>query len=412
MLINDCTARKSYTRAGQIMCLSVLFLPSYLMPSQVSPGPTGGTVKVEVISNLIVMPGYVNDSTKLDVVLDTGASDNILMPDRASELKLNSTATGQVAGIGSGQDETMRVSSGVRLAWGYDKRLRLDDQKIAALPIDYISNQTGHQVDGIFGSSLFQHFHIRVDYEHGEVTFDSGSADPTTGTAIPVKLYGGVPFVEAAFETASGDKVPALFLVDSGTASELILSRKFIDAHPSVAQQHVFVNFPPVAAVGGVIELDALRITGLDLGPFHFAAPVAAIPRSVLGVLANPDIAGFIGAGILSRFTVDWDYEGKTMTLTPNHRYGTPFEADASGMRLVAEKPDWKTILVSAVTPGSPASGAGLEPGDILQKVNGKVPPPLYELDKLLALPGTSITITILRSGKQKTMTIHLRRLV
>jgi serine protease Do len=100
------------------------------------------------------------------------------------------------------------------------------------------------------------------------------------------------------------------------------------------------------------------------------------------------------------------------MTLTPNHRYGTPFEADASGMRLVAEKPDWKTILVSAVTPGGPASGAGLEPGDILQKVNGKVPPPLYELDKLLALPGTSITITILRSGKQKTMTIHLRRLV
>jgi S1-C subfamily serine protease len=128
--------------------------------------------------------------------------------------------------------------------------------------------------------------------------------------------------------------------------------------------------------------------------------------------LANPDIAGFIGAGILSRFTVDWDYEGKTMTLTRNHRYGAPFEADASGLRLVAEKPDWKRILVSAVTPGSPASGAGMEPGDILQKVNGKVPPPLYELDKLLVLPGTSITITILRSGKQKTMTIHLRRLV
>ena len=65
-----------------------------------------------------------------------------------------------------------------------------------------------------------------------------------------------------------------------------------------------------------------------------------------------------------------------------------------------------------AVTPGTAASGAGVQPGDILQKVNGKVPPPLYELDKLLALPGASITITILRSGKQKTMTIHLRRLV
>jgi S1-C subfamily serine protease len=100
------------------------------------------------------------------------------------------------------------------------------------------------------------------------------------------------------------------------------------------------------------------------------------------------------------------------MTLTPNRRYGAAFEADASGLRLVAEKPDWKTIFVSAVTLGSPSSDAGMEPGDILQKVNGKVPPPLYELDKLLVLPGTSITITILRSGKQKMMTIHLRRLV
>jgi hypothetical protein len=101
----------------QIICLSVLFLPPYRMPSQVGTGRTSETVKVKVISNLIVMPGYVNDSAKLDVVLDTGASDNILMPNRASELKLNSTASRQVAGIGRGQDETMRVSSGVRLAW-------------------------------------------------------------------------------------------------------------------------------------------------------------------------------------------------------------------------------------------------------------------------------------------------------
>jgi hypothetical protein len=68
------------------------------MPSQGAAGGTGETVKVKVISNLILMPGYVNDSARLDVVLDTGASENILMPD----LKLNSTATGQVAGIGRG----------------------------------------------------------------------------------------------------------------------------------------------------------------------------------------------------------------------------------------------------------------------------------------------------------------------
>jgi predicted metalloprotease with PDZ domain len=158
--------------------------------------------------------------------------------------------------------------------------------------------------------------------------------------------------------------------------------------------------------------MKALRITGLDLGPFHLTGPVAAIPSSTVGALANPDVAGFIGAGILSRFTVDWDYEHKTMTLTPNHRYGEPFEADASGLRLVADEPDWKTIRVAAVSPGGPAAEAGLEAGDVLRSVNGKAPPLLYELRKLLEHPGSSVRVTILRSGKQNTMTIQLRRLV
>ena len=191
-----------------------------------------------------------------------------------------------------------------------------------------------------------------------------------------------------------------------------MLSRKFLDAHPSVADRHVLVNVPPVTAVGGAIEMQALRVTGLDLGPFHLIAPVAAVPHDTLGALANPEVAGFIGAGILSRFTVDWNYQHETVTLIPNHRYADPFEADASGLRLVAEEPIWKMIRVSAISPGGPGAEAGLEVGDLLQSVDGKAPPPLDELTKMLSNPGASIGITVLRLGKQSRMTIHLRRLV
>ena len=369
MLTNDCIARKSPRQMAQIIFLSSLFIfPCSSFP-QVASGGTSTSIKVQVVSNLIVMPGYVNNSDKLEVVLDTGASENVLMPGLALKLNLHPTMSAQTEGIGKGQDETMHISSGARLAWGYDKKLTLDDQNIAALPIDYISQQTGHQVDAIFGSSLFQHFQIRVDYEHSEVTFTSGSGASTSGTPIPIMLYGNEPYVEAIFETATGEKVPARFLVDSGTAGDLILSRQFLDAHPSITKGHVLVDTPPVTAVGGSIQLELLRITSLDLGPFHLAAPVAAVPNSVLGALADNDIAGFIGAGILSRFTVDWDYAHKTMTLTPNHHYGEPFEADASGMRLVAEEPDWKTIQVAAISPGGPAAEAGLKAGDVLNSL-------------------------------------------
>jgi predicted aspartyl protease len=337
---------------------------------------------------------------------------NVLMPDRAAELKLNPATTEKEAGLGKGQGETAHRFSGVSLSWGIDKTLSLDGQVIASLPIDYVSQETGHQVSGIFGSSLFQNFRVRVNYEDSEVTFTSGDTPVITGTAIPIKFYGGTPFVEAEFKTASGEKVPALFLVDSGTTGELILNKNFLDAHPSIAMGHPFVSVPAVTAVGGAIAMKALRISGLDLGPFHLAGPVAAVPDEVLGVLGDHGIAGFIGAGILSRFTVDWNYRGLTMTLTPNRLWGAPFEADASGLRLAAEKPTWKTIWVEAVTPGGPAAVAGIQAGDILQKVNGEVPPPLYELEKLLSHPGSSVVITILRSGKQRTMPIHLRRLV
>lgn len=396
---------------GVALLTVLLFLSPGPLP-KIANAASGETVKVELISNLVVMPGYVNESPKLDVVLDTGASDSLLTPEWAAKLKLGSTASATAAGIGKGEDETLHLSSGVHLAWGPEKKLKLDDQQIGALPITYISEQTGYPVDGIFGSSLFQHFQIRVDYERAEVTFNHGSAAPAKGTAIPLKIYGGIAFVEAALETAAGEKVPALFLVDSGTTGTMILSRKFLDQHPAVAAGHQFVDVPQVKAVGGAIDLQLLRITGFDLGPFRFAAPVAAVPRATTGVLADGNVAGFIGAAMLSRFSVDWDYEHNIMTLAPNGRYAEPFEADASGLKLTAEKPDWKTVRVAAVSRGGPGAEAGLVVGDVVQSIDGRTPPPLYELTKLLARPGTSVTITVMRSGQVKSATVHLRRLV
>jgi membrane-associated protease RseP (regulator of RpoE activity) len=412
MLKRYCRFVLSRRHIGHAIILVGLGILPHPIFSQATAGGKSQTIKVKVISNLIVMPGYVNKSAKMDVVLDTGASVSILSPERAAELKLNSMTSTHAAGLGKGQDETMHLFSGVSLAWGIEKNLYLGGQMIAALPIDYISRQTGYGVNGIFGSPLFQHFQVRVDYEESEVRFTSGDAHSNGGTAIPIKLNGGTPFVQALIETARGEKIPALFLVDSGTAGDLILNKKFLDAHPSIAMGHPWVSVPAFTAVGGAIDMKFLRITGLELGPFHLTRPVAAVPSDPLGVLSSPGLAGFVGAGILSHFTVDWNYPGLTMTLTPNRRYGAPFEVDASGMRLVAERPSWETIRVEAVMPDSPAAVAGIQAGDTLQKVGGEAPPPLYELERLLARPGRSIIVTVLRSGKQKTMTVHLRRLV
>ena len=73
--------------AGLAFMTTFLLCPDTLL-GQTSDAATKTTFKVEVISNLIIMPGYVNDSPKLDVALDTGASVNVLTPERAAELKV------------------------------------------------------------------------------------------------------------------------------------------------------------------------------------------------------------------------------------------------------------------------------------------------------------------------------------
>jgi membrane-associated protease RseP (regulator of RpoE activity) len=380
--------------------------------TQAAPAFSQTTVRVQVVANLVEMPGYVNGSQQLMVVLDTGASLNVISPEIATQLGLKAASDAKAAGLGKGEDETLHIIDGVTLAWGYNKQLSLANQKIATLPLSYIGAETGHPLDGIFGSSLFEHYQVRVNYELGEVAFAQSRPSAQEGAAIPIAIYGDVPFVNATIDTASGQKVQALFMVDSGTTGPLILSRKFLAAHPAITERHPFVDVPDVSAVGGAIGLQMTRLSGLDLGPFHLDGPIAAVPQESLGVLSNDSVAGIIGAGILSRFLVDWDYANKTMGLTPNVSFATPFETDASGLRLSANGPQDSSVGVRAVQPASPAAEAGLQPGDIIEKVNGKPAPALWKLAIMLAQPDSTIELSVLRDGRRMKVKVHLRRLI
>ena len=53
---------------------------------------------------------------------------------------------------------------------------------------------------------------------------------------------------------------------------------------------------PAIKAVGGQIDQKLVRVVGLDYEAFHFSQVVATVPESSAGILANPAIAGIIGA--------------------------------------------------------------------------------------------------------------------
>jgi serine protease Do len=70
-------------------------------------------------------------------------------------------------------------------------------------------------------------------------------------------------------------------------------------------------------------------------------------------------------------------------------------------------------VAISSVTPGGPAEGAGLKPGDVILQVNGKSVNDPNELRNTVAgiAPGTDVGLTIARNGAEQQVHVKLGEL-
>ena len=79
---------------------------------------------------------------------------------------------------------------------------------------------------------------------------------------------------------------------------------------------------------------------------------------------------------------------------------------------MAAKPDDTRGALVSQVLPGGPAAKAGLVPGDVVRKLDGK----RIESSKVLreriaqAAPGTRVELVVLRDGKERRVEVELAR--
>jgi len=357
------------------------------------------------------MQGQVNRSGPLNVVLDTGSSFSIVDPSVAQAAGLTSSQSVEAAGIGKGASQTVHLFEDSELQWGNPTNpLQLFHQKGAMLPIHYISEQVGKRADAIFGSNLFLNYTLTVDYQEQRATFTpTDSEAKPSGTAIPIEIFGNVPFVEATIQGDDGEKVSGRFVLDSGTAGAMILGKKFLEAHPRLIDKIHFADGPTVTAVGGQIHSQRIQIQEVSMGPFVFSKVIANVPDASVGILSNDSIAGTIGAGIFRRFTVTWDYARKQMFLSPNSVLKDPFETDSSGLHLVSSGPSYETSVVDSVLPGSPAALAGLSPGDQIIAIDGTKGLPLWRIAKIFSEAGRSVDVAVQRKSSMLQLKLLLR---
>lgn len=94
------------------------------------------------------------------------------------------------------------------------------------------------------------------------------------------------------------------------------------------------------------------------------------LSHTTKGAFASRSIAGNIGAALLSRFRITFDYKDRTVTLVPASDVNRPFRSDMTGLSLDQQTPD--ALIMLAVAPGSPAAEVGIKANDRIVSIDGR----------------------------------------
>jgi hypothetical protein len=193
-----------------------------------------------------------------------------------------------------------------------------------------------------------------------------------------------------------------------------MITEAFREAHPEVLDGAQIIHPADASAVGGDVAFFVSRVPQIQIGPFVIHEPVASFPSNASGIYADPKLAGTIGAELLSRFDVTFDYAGGHMFLLQNNQFKKRFEYDMSGLRFKVNPPDYHHLIVTGVMKDSPASEADVQSGDVVLSVNGISTRALTlsQVESMLRIPDSDCDLLIERKGKQIHLRLNLRRLI
>lgn len=388
-------------------------------------------IPFKLINNLIFIPIKVN-GVELNFLVDSGVEETILfsMEDK-KEVSFFNVEKITLRGLGS--------EASIEGLKSRNNTLEIPGLKstnhLLYIVLDQSFNLSSHigiPVNGIIGYHFFKNNLVEINYEKKRITVLKEGNKVRDKIEkkfqdIPITIEKLKPYLNSSV-VMNTEEIPVKLLIDIGNSDAIWLfqnNSKRIKVPEKNFEDYLGKGF------SGDVEGKRAQIAKFKMSKFEFDNPIIAFPdtSSVRNVTMVKDRAGSVGAEILKRFTIVFDYPNQKMFLKKNSHFNSPFSYNKSGIELqhyglqwVQETVHLETVplsegtnlmnnfkykfelkpvyLVANVRKNSTAALSGIQKDDILVSINGQ-PAYKYSLEKINS---------ILKSDEERWITIEVER--
>jgi hypothetical protein len=253
-----------------------------------------------------------NQRQTVRLLLDTGASGISLSPKTAEKagLEILSEESSEAKGIGDQrpEDSLHYVAAEVRAG----------DVAFANYPVSVFRSAKTADFDGLIGADVFQAFLVGIDFSNLELSLEANSIGQSAGPDEPQDPVARPPGFTQTYRfgnhltvfTSVNDGTPRLFLIDSGSSSNLI-DAEFARASTSVYRDERTV----VKGIQGKVNETsrASRITLLFVGFRQENSDLIAMNFDKISDSMGVGLAGILGLPVLEHLKLTIDYRSGTV---------------------------------------------------------------------------------------------------
>jgi len=353
-------------------------------------GGNAAEIPADFIDHLVFVPARVNQGEPSLFELNTTAPTSSIDPERAAAL-----------GLG-------RVTTPVLNLSGVD----LSYSEFAETPMPDFAARYGREYRGTLGNDFMASVVADIDYARETMRL----YDPAVykysehGKAVRVTFVDGIPIVKAKVKVG-GRSIDANFVVNTALDAPVLIYDKYAEAHQLS---------PPKSISGASMPLEGAdndtigRLDRFQIGPYQVQASLVVFSKRNPPVSDDSKLAGEIGAEMLRRFSVVFDYSRGDIYFQPNSEFNSEDFEDMSGLTITAGGPNLRRFQITDVRPNTPGADAGLRKGDVIEGVNGDAAADmsLTDLRRLFHQLGPPYDLVITRNGKSFHAAIQMHRLL